>query len=185
DCAYRLDVVDRAISSSATVHSTSPVRQEDGMESVETLQRVIAESRRLVDGITPDELGNKTLCTEWSVRDVINHITGGAAYFALVADGGPVPDDVVAQLLGGGDNLGDDHKAAFNRAADEALAAFSQPGVLEKVVRLPFGEVPASVAINIAVFDVATHNCDIAQATGSEIRDADVLATALDVGRQV
>ena len=155
------------------------------MDSVATLERVIAEGRRLVGGIAPEELGNQTLCTEWTVRDVLNHITGGATYFAMVAEEESVPDEVVGRLLGGGDNLGDDYKGAFNTAADKAMAAFSQPEVLEKVVKLPFGEVPAAVALNIAIFDVSTHNCDIAHATGQQIQDAEILSTVLDVGRQV
>lgn len=156
----------------------------DPMEPVATMDRVIAESRRLVDGITPEQLTNQTLCTEWTVRDVLNHITGGATYFARVAEEGSVPDDDLPQLLGGGDNLGDDYKGAFNTAADRAMAAFSQPGVLEKIVKLPFGEMPAGVALNIAIFDVSTHNCDIAEATGQQMQDQDVLDAALKVGRQ-
>ncbi len=155
------------------------------MDQVATVGRIIDESRRLVDGMTPDQLGNRTLCSEWTVRDVLNHITGGAAYFARVAEEGSVPDEEIGQLLGGGDNLGADYKAAFHTAADRAMAAFSQPGVLEKQVKLPFGEMPAGVALNIAIFDVSTHNCDIAQATGQQIQDTDVLRTALDVGKQV
>ncbi len=155
------------------------------MDQVATVGRIIDESRRLVDGMTPEQLGNKTLCTDWTVRDVLNHITGGATYFARVAEEGSVPDEEVGQLLGGGDNLGDDYKAAFHTAADRTTAAFSQPGVLEKRVKLPFGEMPAGVALNIAIFDVSTHNCDIAEATGQQIQDTEVLRTALDVGRQV
>lgn len=149
------------------------------------MERVIAEGRRLVDGITPEQLGNKTLCTEWTVRDVLNHVTGGATYFARVAEEGSVPDEEMAQLLGAGDNLGDDYKAAFNTAADRAMAAFGQPGVLEKIVKLPFGEMPAEVALNIAVFDVTTHNCDIAQATGQQIQDTELVNTALEMGKQM
>ena len=96
-----------------------------------------------------------------------------------------MPDEEIGQLLGGGDNLGADYKTAFHTAADRAMAAFSQPGVLEKRVKLPFGEMPAGVALNIAIFDVSTHNCDIAEATGQQIQDTDVLRTALDVGKQV
>ena len=154
------------------------------MDQVATLDRVIAESRRLVDGIEPDQLGNKTLCTEWTVRDIVNHITGGAMYFGRVAEEGSVPDEEIAQLLGGGDNLGDDYKGAFNTAADKAMAGFSQPGVLERIVKLPFGELPAAVAANIAIFDVSTHNCDIAQATGQQIQDTEILETALEIGHQ-
>jgi uncharacterized protein (TIGR03086 family) len=154
------------------------------MDPVATMGRVIDESRRLVEGITPEQLSNQTLCTEWTVRDVLNHITGGAAYFGRVAEGESVSDEAIGQLLGGGDNLGDDYKGAFNAAADRAMAAFSQPGVLDRIVKLPFGEVPGSVALNIAIFDVSTHNCDIAQATGQSINDTEVLETVLEVGKQ-
>jgi uncharacterized protein (TIGR03086 family) len=155
------------------------------MDSVETLQRVIDEGKRVVDGVTPDQLANSTLCTEWTVRDIINHITGGATFFAMTAEDGSVPEEMMGRLLGGGDNLGNDYKAAFNTAADKAMAAFSDPGVLEKIVRLPFGEMPAAVALNIAIFDVSTHNCDIAQATGQEIKDTELLETALEIGKQM
>jgi uncharacterized protein (TIGR03086 family) len=154
------------------------------MDSVATLQRVIDEGKRLVGGVTPDQLTNETPCTEWTVRDIINHITGGARMFAISAEQGSIPDDVVGQLVGG-DNLGDDYKGAFNAAADQAMTAFSIPGVLDKMVKLPFGEMPAGVALNIAVFDVATHNCDIAKATGQKLEDAELLQAALEMGKQM
>jgi uncharacterized protein (TIGR03086 family) len=154
------------------------------MDSVATLQRVIDESKRLVGAVTPDQLANETPCSEWTVRDILNHITGGATMFAISAEQGSIPDDVLGQLMGG-DNLGDDYKGAFNIAADKAMTAFSDPGVLDKMVKLPFGEMPAGVALNIAVFDVATHNCDIAKATGQTIADADILETALEMGKQM
>src|SRR5439155_3884388 len=122
-----------------------------GMDPLETMGRVIDESRRVVHGVTPDQLDNKTLCTEWTVRDIINHITGGATYFGEVAERGSIPDEEIAQLLGGGDNLGDDYKAAFDTAADRFFESFRQPGMLDKIVKLPFGEVPAAVAITIGI----------------------------------
>ena len=155
------------------------------MDPLATMQRVIDESTRVVHGVTPDQLGNPTLCTEWTVRDIINHITGGATFFAMVAEQGSVPDDVMGRLLGGGDNLGDDYGAAFDAATERFSKAFQQPGILEKMVKLPFGEMPAGVALNIGIFDVSTHNCDIAQATGQEIQDTEVLSTALEVGKQL
>lgn len=59
------------------------------------------------------------------------------------------------------------------------------PGVLEKVVKLPFGEMPAGVALSIAVFDVATHATDLARATGQTIKDPDLLKDALSMGQQM
>jgi uncharacterized protein (TIGR03086 family) len=84
-----------------------------------------------------------------------------------------------------GDNLGSDYKTAFHTATARAMAAFQQPGVLEKMVKLPFGEMPAGVALNIAVFDVTTHAVDLARVTGHTISDSELLAAALSMGKEM
>jgi uncharacterized protein (TIGR03086 family) len=154
------------------------------MEGVVLLQRVVAQTTGIVDGIRSDQLANRTPCTDWSVRDLINHIAGGATMFAVSAEQGSVPDEMVGQLMGG-DNLGDDYKGAWKQASTRAMAAFDQPGVMDRVVKLPFGEVPAGVALNIAIFDVTTHAADLADATGQKITDDELIETALGIGRQV
>lgn len=154
------------------------------MGTTDTMEQVVAEMGRIVDGISPDQLDRPTLCTEWSVRDVINHVTAGSTMFAECVENGSIPDERFGQLIGG-DNLGDDYRGAFHAAADRAVAAFGQPGALEKVVKLPFGEMPAGIALQIAIFDVTTHACDLAKATGQEVKDTAVLDAALEAGRQM
>jgi uncharacterized protein (TIGR03086 family) len=154
------------------------------MDNVKMLQRAVDEAGQLVDHISPEELANSTPCSEWNVRDLINHVTGGSTMFAISAEQGSIPDDEMLRLATG-DNLGDDYKASFHAATDRAMAAFEQPGILDKVVKLPFGEMPAGVALTIAVFDVATHATDLARATGQSITDADLLGDALAMGQQM
>lgn len=154
------------------------------MDNVALLQRVVDQTTLLVNNVSPDQLGTPTPCAEWTIRDLINHITGGATMFAISAEQGSVPDDVLARLMGG-DNLGEDPQGAWAAASKRASDAFEQPGVLDKLVTLPFGEMPAEVALNIAVFDVATHATDLARASGQTITDTDLLETALAMGRQM
>lgn len=154
------------------------------MDSVALLGRVVVETTRLVEGTTGDLLDRPSPCAGWTARDVINHITGGATMFAISAEAGSVPDEEMAQLMGG-DNLGTDPQGAWKIAADRAMTAFEIPGVLERMVKLPFGEMPAGVALNIAVFDVATHATDIARATGQTISDEGLLEAALEMGKQM
>ncbi|HEV3227661.1 MAG TPA: TIGR03086 family metal-binding protein [Acidimicrobiales bacterium] len=154
------------------------------MDVLPMMERVLDRAGEVVDGVKPDQLTNSTPCTEWSVRDVINHITGGATMFSVCVEQGSVPDDMLPKLMGG-DNLGDDYKGSFHAASDRARAAFNAPGALDKTVKLPFGEMPAGVALNIAVMDVMTHAVDIAKATGQTINDEQLLETALAVGRQL
>jgi uncharacterized protein (TIGR03086 family) len=104
--------------------------------------------------------------------------------FAECVEQGSVPDSRLGELMGG-DNLGDDFKGNYRAASDRARADFATPGVLEKMVKLPFGEMPAGVALNIAIMDVMTHAADIANATGQTIDDDEILTVALAVGRQL
>ena len=154
------------------------------MDNVAMLQRAVGETSRLVDRITPEQLANSTMCSEWTIRDVINHMTGGATMFAISAEQGSVPDELVGQLMGG-DNLGDDYKASWAVASTRAVAAFDDPDALDKTVKLPFGEMPAGVALNIAVFDVITHAVDLARASGQAVTDTELLDAALGLGKQM
>jgi uncharacterized protein (TIGR03086 family) len=154
------------------------------VDSLMLLQRVVDETTDVVNDVTEDQLGNPSPCAGWTVRDVINHITGGATMFAISAEAGSVPDEMLGQLMGG-DNLGDDPQAAWAKAAQRAMAAFEAPGALDKMVTLPFGEMPAGVALNIAVFDVLTHAVDIARASGQAVNDDALIETALTIGHQM
>ncbi|MET0276493.1 MAG: TIGR03086 family metal-binding protein [Acidimicrobiia bacterium] len=155
------------------------------MDSLATMDKVLQETKRVVDGIEPAQLDNPTPCTEWTVRDVLNHITAGARMFAIAAEQGSVPDDQLGELMMG-DNLGDDYRASFRSAADDAITAFSAPGVLDKMVVLPFGEMPAGVGLNIAIFDVSTHTWDLAQGSGQQTQfDPDVLESAFAIAQQM
>jgi uncharacterized protein (TIGR03086 family) len=154
------------------------------MDTVALMKQVVASTDEIVSGTTPTQLGVQSPCTEWTVRDVINHITGGATMFAVCVEEGSVPDELLGQLMAA-DNLGDDYVGAWRAASGRALAAFESPGALDKTVRLPFGEMPAGVAVNIAVFDVLTHAADIAIATNRTIDDTPLVETALEVGHQL
>ena len=154
------------------------------MDSVGLMKRVVSSTDIIVRGVDPSQLELQSPCTDWKVRDVINHITGGSTMFAVCVEQGSVPDELLGQLMAG-DNLGDDFVGAWSRASSRAVAAFDAPGALDKQVKLPFGEMPAGVALNIAVFDVLTHAADIASVTGQTIADTDLIETALAVGQQM
>jgi uncharacterized protein (TIGR03086 family) len=154
------------------------------MDTVALLGRAIDEVGRLVQTTTDDQLGDPTPCTEWKVRDLINHVVGGSTMFAISAEGGDLSDEVMVGLMTE-DQLGDNFREAYKAATSRAMAAFTQPGVLDKTVKLPFGEMPAGVAAGIAVFDVTTHGCDLARATGQQFLDAELLEAALAGGKQM
>jgi uncharacterized protein (TIGR03086 family) len=155
------------------------------MGDLETMQRVLDETQRVVDAIEPSQLGLPSPCAEWDVRAVLNHVTGGADMFATCVDEGGITDERLVELISG-DNLGDDYKGSFAAASKRAMAAFAQPGAADKMVTLPFGSMPAGVAMRIAIFDVAVHTWDLAKSTGQSTEiDRGVLEAALEAGRQM
>jgi uncharacterized protein (TIGR03086 family) len=151
------------------------------MDEVATMHRVIAETTRVVENIEPAQLENPSPCTEWTVRDVLNHITAGATMFGLCVRDGDIPDEKLGELMTG-DNLGADYKGSWVRAANDAEVSFAIPGAMNRIVKLPFGEMPAGMALNIAIFDVTTHAWDLAKATGQSTElDPEVAGVAYQV----
>ena len=144
------------------------------MDLIAALDDAGTEFGRLVDGTTPEQLGATTPCTEFTVRDLINHVIGGATMFAAAFEQGSVPDDELAKIMG--DMVGDDPSASYAAASERVQAAYHAPGALDGDVALPFGQMPRTAALGIAVFDVAVHAWDLAQATGQELQLSEELA---------
>lgn len=114
----------------------------------------------LVERTRADQLDNPTPCTDWKVRDLLNHVIGGGHMFAAGLRGEPLPDG------GPTDLVGDDHRAAFQASIDGFSTALATTNDLEKPVTLPFGTLPTVAALQLAAGDLLVHSWDLATATG-------------------
>src|SRR6478609_4640958 len=84
-----------------------PRRAGGGVDEIEAMRRVVEVTGRVVDHIAPDQLGDPTPCSAWTVRDVLNHITAGAAVFAHCVRAGSISDADLSDIVVT-DALGDD-----------------------------------------------------------------------------
>jgi uncharacterized protein (TIGR03086 family) len=151
------------------------------MDHVTAMGNVLHETNRVVGAIEPDQLDNPSPCDEWTVRDLLNHITAGANVFAVCVRDGSVSDEQLGAIMVG-DNLGDDYRGAFRDASENAITAFGEPGAVDRMVTLPFGTMPAKAALSIAIFDVTIHTWDLARATGQQLQlDDDTLTLAYEL----
>lgn len=139
-------------------------------------RRAIEEFGRRVARIRDDQWHDPTPCTEWDVRMLVGHLVYENLWFAALVRGETIPE------VGGrfeGDNLGDDPKAAWDRASADATAVADEPGALDRSVGLSRGEVPAAEYAWEVVMDHTIHAWDLAKAIGADTELDPVLVDAL------
>jgi uncharacterized protein (TIGR03086 family) len=128
--------------------------------TTEALERAFANTRAIVANVRPDQLDNPTPCASWDVRTLLNHILGGAFYFAATINTGKGGNLEEVDLTGG------DIVATYDQGIKEAVAGFGADGAMNKMVELPFGTLPAPAWMGIATTDAFVHGWDLARATG-------------------
>ncbi len=132
---------------------------EDLMTS---LDRALAGVDRLIAGVEAHQWSAPTPCTEWNVREVVNHLVSGNLNFAALVRGEPRPDRDPDQPAG-------DPVAAYRSAAATMRAAFAASGVLERVYQSPIGPAPGSVLVHLRITELLVHGWDLARATGQPV----------------
>jgi uncharacterized protein (TIGR03086 family) len=140
--------------------------------SVEPLQQAIQSTRSILAEVDPKDLDRSTPCQSWKVSDLINHIVGAQRFFTDGVNGAPLSPDETDYAAG-------DFVGEFDRGSAAAVAAFSQDGAMERMLHLPFGEMPGAVFFGLACTDTLVHGWDLAKATGQPTDIEPELAAAL------
>ena len=145
-------------------------------EMLDVLDHIYDNANRLVAGVG-DQWETQTPCSEWNVRDLVNHMAGTTKVMTASATRGDRPE--------GDEHLGDDPVVAFAAAAAAAQAAWRSDGALEGTVSIPL-EMPAMGALSVNILDVGVHVWDLATATGQDHGlSAAAVATIEQCNRQI
>lgn len=118
-----------------------------------------------VAGIQDVAWQNQSPCEEWSVRDVVNHITAENLWAEPLMDGQTV--EQVGDRFDG-DVLGSDPKSAWQQASKVAHAAFGAPGATEQTVHVSFGDISGRHYLEQMTCDLIIHGWDIAKGSGQD-----------------
>jgi len=137
------------------------------------LAQAFASTAGVLSEVDAQKLDGSTPCASWQVRQLVNHIVAGPTYFAVAAETGQAPAPVETDFCEG------DFVTEFNRGAARAVKAFEADGAMDKMMKLPFGELPGGAFINIAAVDTFTHGWDLAKATDQSTDLDPGLATQL------
>lgn len=117
-----------------------------------------------VSRVKPDQWDAATPCTEWSVRDLVNHVVGEELWTVPLIHGSTIAE--VGDRFDG-DVLGDDPVATSHRAAAKAAAAGD--GVAPSArVHLSYGDEEAAEYLRQLAADHLVHGWDLAVATGGD-----------------
>jgi uncharacterized protein (TIGR03086 family) len=146
-----------------TVKSGAPM---DGAQQLDELMPVL---HGLVDRISPEQLDDRTPCTNFTVAGVLEHMIGGATAFAPLFRGEGQPALAGASATTG--TLQDRWWAAMV----DLLDAVHSDGAAEQTIAAPIGLVPGSVFARFVAFDGLVHGWDLATATGQRYAPRDEL----------
>lgn len=147
------------------------------------MSRLLERFTRAMDGfdaqvqqIRDDQWDNDTPCTEWSVRDLLNHVVSELRWGPHILGGGTIEE---AAGRFDGDQLGADPKRAWRDAADGIRKALSEPGVLDRKVHVSWGVIPAHQYMFQMFTDQLIHAWDLARGIDADDRLDPELVTYL------
>jgi uncharacterized protein (TIGR03086 family) len=147
--------------------------------------RAVRATIDVVEGVKPTDLSRPTPCSEWTLGDLLAHMTVQHKGFAAAAAGRGADLQVWKVSAPGPDPVAD-----YAIASELVIAAFAEPGVLERGLALPEimpgVEFPAPQAISFHFIDYVVHGWDVARALGQPFElDDDLVQAAVPVADAV
>ncbi|HET7736498.1 MAG TPA: TIGR03086 family metal-binding protein [Nocardioidaceae bacterium] len=146
------------------------------MDIVEAHRRTVEAWQAKVEAITAEQWSNPTPCTEWSVRDLVNHVVGEELWMVPLLQGSTIEE--VGDRLDG-DVLGADPVTTARHASSEALAVSEEILPANGTVQLSYGEEKASEYAWQLTADHLIHGWDLAKGAGLDATMAPDLVEAV------
>ncbi|GAB3580241.1 TIGR03086 family metal-binding protein [Amycolatopsis endophytica] len=128
------------------------------------LSTAAGEFTALLRVIEPAQLGNRTPCTEYDVRGLLNHLLYWGPWLEAALRREPAP------AVSGGERDADltqgDWLGELCTLVDGLVDACSQPGALEGTVKFGPSELPATSVAEMVLGEWVVHGWDLARAIG-------------------
>ena len=137
--------------------------------------KAVALGGSVIAGVRADQLTGPTPCDRYDVRLLLGHLVSVLRRLAAVARG-ESPFSVPDETTGVADDGWSD---AWLAAAHEVQREWGDAAVLDRLLVLPWAEMPGRVALPIYTSEVTTHTWDLATATGqTPMWDDEVVAVS-------
>lgn len=132
---------------------------------VELHARALAEFDARMQKVRPDDWDRPTPCTRWDVRALVNHMVCEDRWTVPLLAGATL--EQVGDRFDG-DLLGQDPLGAWLEASVEAARAVRAEGVLERMVHVSWGMIPAQEYVWQLLSDHLIHAWDLARGIGDD-----------------
>lgn len=126
------------------------------MDIVDRYEEAATGFTARLDAVTDEQWTNPTPCTDWNVRQLVDHV---------ITIQRQIPDSLDVPV-----DDGADPQAMWKSVRDAALTALRQPGVMERTITGLRGEMPVEMALIPRLSDLHVHTWDLARATGGDER---------------
>jgi len=147
-------------------------------ELIDLHRRTVATWTDRVAAVADDQWDAPTPCTEWSVRDLVNHVVGEERWTVPLARGATIAE--IGSSLDG-DLLGEKPAIAALEAAGAAVAAVDSALPADGTVHLSYGEERMSEYVLQLCSDHLVHAWDLASAVGADTRlEPDLVAAVAE-----
>ena len=161
----------------------TPTGERGKLTTGELYVQAMARTSAIIDRIRADQWQDRTPCTEWTVRQVTNHIVGENLWACELFEGRTIAE--VGDRLDG-DLAGDDPAAAYRASVDRASRTVSAPGAMDTVCHLSFGDYSGGDYAGQLFVDALVHGWDLAKATRQDTRlDPRLVEACLPIAEQI
>ncbi|MBB4764465.1 TIGR03086 family metal-binding protein [Amorphoplanes digitatis] len=145
------------------------------------LEGAIELAGDVLAGVRPEQYENVTPCPDYDVRQMCNHLISVLRRIAVLGAGG----DFFAVQHFATDVTDGEWPTAWANAGRDVESVWSDPAVLGRPVKLPWGPMPGAAAAVMYTNEITLHTWDLAKATGQSPKwDPAVLAVPLAAMRR-
>ncbi|MGH9055004.1 MAG: TIGR03086 family metal-binding protein [Acidimicrobiales bacterium] len=135
------------------------------MDALEALERSRAGFGRRLEAVESTDWARSTPCSEFTVRDLANHVVAGCRVYTLLLSGAPAAEAVSIKWT---DKSGPELLADWTVVGGEMMAGFRAPGALSGIVHHPAGDLPGEMLAGMRVTEFTLHGWDIARTVGGD-----------------
>ena len=126
--------------------------------------------RHRLELVLADDWARPTPCTEWNLRQLVNHVVGSDLRYAALLNGGRSEDFIRRKEgeTGSAPVVGDSPVEDWTHAAALLDAALRTPGAMERVVDYPRGPLRGRDLLENRIVDITIHTWDLARAIDAD-----------------